>query len=419
MKIAVIGSGISGLSAAWLLNRVEGNEVTLFEAANYLGGHSNTVDVTLEGITHPVDTGFLVHNPNTYPNLIALFKFLEIEVVETDMSFSVKLDDRKIEWSGDNLFTVFAQKINLFRPSFWRMVLDILRFNKEANKNLELSRKEKLSLGELLSKNKYSAEFRDWYLVPMGAAIWSTSTEEILLFPAENFLQFCLNHSLLQVEGRPLWRTVKNGSRVYVQKMAKDLPRIFLNEPVMEVKREINQVMVVTNNRSEKFDKVIFATHSDQTLGILKDISPAEKEVLENIRYQPNKAYLHTDSSLLPKSEKLWSAWNYISETDKLNKRAVAVSYLINKLQPLPFKTPVIVTLNPPHSPDPKKVLRIFEYDHPVFDQPAINSQALVHSIQGKNNTYFAGAWCGYGFHEDGLKSGIEVANLLGAKLPW
>jgi predicted NAD/FAD-binding protein len=187
----------------------------------------------------------------------------------------------------------------------------------------------------------------------------------------------------------------------------------------MEVKREINQVLVVTNNRSEKFDKVIFATHSDQTLNILKDISSAEKDVLEKIRYQPNKAYLHTDSSLLPKSEKLWSAWNYISKTDKLNKRAVAVSYLINKLQPLPFKTPVIVTLNPPHSPDPKKVLRIFEYDHPVFDQPAINSQTLVHSIQGKNNTYFAGAWCGYGFHEDGLKSGIEVANLLGAKLPW
>lgn len=419
MKIAVIGSGISGLSAAWLLNREPTNDVVLFEAAAYLGGHSNTVDVQLEGISHPVDTGFLVHNPNTYPNLIALFKFLKVEVVETDMSFSVKLADQKIEWAGENLMTVFAQKKNFLRLGFWRMILDILRFNKEAEKNLVLSREKKISLGELIKIGKYSNEFRDWYLIPMGAAIWSTSTEEMQLFPAENFLQFCINHSLLQVEGRPLWRTVKNGSREYVKKMAVDLPKIYLKEAVVEVRRLGEEVLVVTSQREEKFDKVIFATHTDQTLKILKDISLAEKKVLEKIRFQANKAYLHTDETLLPESKKTWSAWNYIAETDKLNKRSVAVSYLINKLQPLPFKSQVIVTLNPTHQPHPEKIIQVFDYEHPVFDGPAIEAQDLLASIQGSNKVYFAGAWSKYGFHEDGLNSGIEVAKLLGAKIPW
>lgn len=419
MKIAVIGSGISGLSAAWLLSRESTNEVTLFEAADYLGGHSNTVDVHLEGLSHPVDTGFLVHNPNTYPNLIALFKFLNVEVVETDMSFSVKIGDQKIEWAGENLKTVFAQKKNILRIGFWRMLLDILRFNKEAQKNLDISRDKKLSLGELIKIGKYSNEFRDWYLIPMGAAIWSTSTEEMQLFPAENFLQFCINHSLLQVEGRPLWRTVKNGSREYVKKMALDIPRIFLKEAVTEVKRIGEEVLVITQKREEKFEKVIFATHSDQTIKILKDISLAEKKVLEKIRYQANKAYLHTDETLLPESKKTWSAWNYIAVTDKLNKRSVAVSYLINKLQPLPFRSQIIVTLNPTHQPNPDKVIQVFDYEHPIFDGPAIEAQSSLTSIQGKNNIYFAGAWAKYGFHEDGLNSGIEVAKLLGAKIPW
>lgn len=419
MKIAVIGSGIAGLSAAWLLSRIEGNEVTLFEAAHYLGGHSNTVDVELEGTTHPVDTGFLVHNPNTYPNLIALFKLLGVDVVETDMSFSVKIDDKKIEWSGENLTTVFAQKRNLFRVGFWRMILDILRFNKEAQKNLLLAREKKWSLGELLTAGKYSAEFRDWYLIPMGAAIWSTSTEEMQLFPAENFLQFCLNHSLLQVEGRPLWRTVKNGSREYVVKMARDLKRVFLNEAVLEVRRLDSHIEVRSSKRTEHFDRVIFATHSDQTLKILKDLSPLEQSILGKIRYQPNTAYLHFDETLLPQSKRTWSAWNYISETDQLNKRSVAVSYLINKLQPLPFKAPIIVTLNPTHEPDPAKVIKVIEYEHPVFDGPAIEAQELLSSIQGKDRIYFAGAWCGYGFHEDGLRSGMDVAKLLGASIPW
>ena len=418
MKIAIVGSGISGLSAAWLLNRVEGYEVTLFEAANYFGGHSNTVDVTLEGFTHPVDTGFLVHNPNAYPNLIAFFKYLNVEVIDTDMSFSVKLDKQNIEWAGENLFTVFNQKKNLLSPKFWRMILDILRFNKEAKENLELARNKKLSLGELLTQKKYSQPFRDWYLLPMSSAIWSTSTEEMLLFPAENFIQFCINHSLLQVDSRPLWRTVKNGSREYVKKIISSLPRVFLNEPVLEVRRG-ESVEIVTTKRTEKFDKVIFSTHTDQTLKMIKDLTNEEVGILKSVTYQPNTAYLHFDETLLPKSKKVWSAWNYISETDQLNKKAVAVSYLINKLQPLPFKAPIIVTLNPTHAPDPKKIIQTFQYDHPMFDQKAIDAQKNLSLIQGKNNSYFAGAWCGHGFHEDGITSGRVVAGLLGAKTPW
>lgn len=418
MKIAVIGSGISGLSSAWLLNRTEGCEVTLFESLDYLGGHSNTVDVTLNGITHPVDTGFLVHNPNTYPNLIAFLKLLNVEVIESDMTFSVKLGEKKIEWAGTNLRTVFSQKKNLISLSFWRMILDILHFNKNVQTYLEYSRHKKLSLGELLAEKNYSREFCDWYLIPMGAAIWSTSTEDMKKFPAENFIQFGINHSLFQVEGRPVWRTIKNGSREYVKKIAKDLPRIHLNEPVLSVTRG-QKVEVVTAQRTEIFDKVIFATHADITATILQDASPAEKYLLRKVEYSENIAYLHHDESHLPDSKTVWSAWNYFSETDVNNKQAVAVSYLISKLQPLPFKEQIIVTLNPVRVPDPAKTIKKIIYHHPLFDQKAIDAQKMLAEIQGNNNTFFAGAWCGYGFHEDGLKSGIAVAKMLGAKIPW
>ncbi|MBC7713581.1 MAG: FAD-dependent oxidoreductase [Rhizobacter sp.] len=418
MKIAVIGSGISGLSCAWLLNRKEGVDVTLFESGDYLGGHSNTVDVTINGLTHPVDTGFLVHNPNTYPNLIAFLKFLNVEVIDSDMTFSVKLGEKKIEWAGTDLTTVFSQKKNLFSPSFWKMILDIIHFNKRTHEYLEYSRLKKLSLGELLKEKNYSKEFCDWYLIPMGAAIWSTSTEDMEKFPAENFIQFGINHSLFQVEGRPVWRTVKNGSREYVKKIAADLPRIFLNEAVIAVTRG-EQVEVITKNRTEKYDKIVFATHTDITSSILKDASAAEKDVLDNVQYSENIAYLHCDETLLPDSKKVWSAWNYFSETDDKNNRGVAVSYLISKLQPLPFKEPIVVTLNPMRVPQASKILKKIIYHHPMFDQKAIDSQKKLINIQGKNNTYFAGAWCGYGFHEDGLNSGIAVAKMLGAGVPW
>lgn len=418
MKIAVIGSGISGLSSAWLLNRKDGVEVTLFESADYLGGHSNTVDVTLDGVTHPVDTGFLVHNPNTYPNLIAFLKFLEVDVVETDMTFSVKLGEKKIEWSGTNLMTVFSQKKNLFKPKFWRMILDIMHFNKMVHVYLDYARDKKLSLGELLLEKKYSHEFCEWYLIPMGAAIWSTSTEDMKKFPAENFIQFGINHSLFQIEGRPVWRTIKNGSREYVKKIAKDLPNICLNEEVLSVTRG-ESVLVTTDKRVEKFDKVIFATHADITMKILQDATHSEKEIIGSVKYSKNTAYLHCDESHLPDSKKVWSAWNYFSERNVNSNQAVAVSYLISKLQPLPFKVPIIVTLNPLRIPDSNKIIKTIIYHHPLFDQKAIDAQARLPEIQGERHTYFAGAWCGYGFHEDGLNSGITVAKMLGAKIPW
>ena len=298
------------------------------------------------------------------------------------------------------------------------MILDILRFNKEVNAYLEYSRQNKLSLGELLIEKKYSHEFCQWYLIPMGAAIWSTSNEDMNKFPAENFLQFGINHSLFQVEGRPVWRTIKNGSREYVKKIAKDLPRIHLNEPVLSVTRA-ESVLITTEKRVEKFDKVIFATHADITMNILQDASILEKEIIGSVEYSKNTAYLHYDESHLPDSKKVWSAWNYFSETDVNNNQAVAVSYLISKLQPLPFKAPIVVTLNPMRIPDPSKTIKTIIYHHPLFDQKAINAQKRLSEIQGENHTYFAGAWCGYGFHEDGLNSGIAVAKMLGAKIPW
>lgn len=420
MKIAVIGSGISGLSCAWLLNRDKKNTVTLFESADYLGGHSNTIDVTLDGITHPVDTGFLVHNPNTYPNLIAFLKLLKVDVVETDMTFSVKLGEKKIEWAGTNLLTVFSQKKNLFNFKFWKMILDILHFNKNVHEYLEYSRSKKISLGELLQEKKYSKEFCDWYLIPMGAAIWSTSSEDMRKFPAENFIQFGINHSLFQVEGRPVWRTIKNGSREYVKKIAADLPDVRLNQGIVKIRRSDVVELTTVNGQIEVFDKVVFATHSDITEKILgTEATELEKSILSNVHYSENIAYLHCDESHLPESKSVWSAWNYFSETDEKNIRAVAVSYLISKLQPLPFNKPIIVTLNPVNIPLESKTFKKILYHHPMFDQGAIDSQKRLPEIQGKNNTYFAGAWCAYGFHEDGLNSGIAVAKLLGAEVPW
>jgi predicted NAD/FAD-binding protein len=418
MKIAVVGSGIAGLSSAWLLNRVEGFEVTLFEANDYYGGHSNTIDVQLEGKVFPVDTGFLVHNPNTYPHLIAFLKYLEVDVINTDMTFSVKLLKENIEWAGTNLKTVFCQKRNFFSFGFWKMIRDILKFNKNVDLYLEESRKNDLSLGELLKAKNFSNEFSLWYLIPMGAAIWSTSSEDMLKFPAASFIQFGKNHSLFQVEGRPRWRTIHKGSRVYVNKIISQLPRTYLNEPVLEVFRQ-DKVFVKTNKRTEEFDKIIFATHSDITMKLIKDPTSLEKEIVGAVEYSENIAYVHTDEKILPTNKTIWSAWNYLSDADSVSQKAVAVSYLINKLQPLPVETSVIVTLNPINPPEESKIIKKIIYHHPLFDKKAIAAQEKLPTIQGMNHTYFAGAWCKFGFHEDGIVSGVEVAKLLGAKVPW
>jgi len=415
-RIAVVGSGIAGLSTAWLL--AEQHQVTLFEAGDYFGGHSNTVDVTLEGATHPVDTGFLVHNDLTYPNLVPLLAHLGIPVHASDMSFGVSIHEPDIEWAGTNLASVFAQPSNLFRPKFIGMLRDILRFNREAERYLLEVRRTPMTLGELLAREKFGQAMQEWYLLPMAAAIWSAPVSAVLDFSAATFLSFCLNHRLLQIDQRPQWKTILGGSRLYVQAMLKRLTDARLACPVTRVQRTAECVVISSPRGDENFGAVVMACHAPTTLALL-DPAPNEHRVLSAIRYQANEAILHTDVALLPKRQKVWSAWNYMAAGGQGAERPVAVSYLINQLQPLPFKTPVIVTLNPHQPPDPAKVLARFSYEHPVLDQAASLAQLELPDLQGQQRTWFCGAWTGFGFHEDGLKSALRVARAFGVTPPW
>jgi predicted NAD/FAD-binding protein len=415
VKIAVVGAGISGLASAWLLARE--HKVTLFEAGDYLGGHTHTVDVTLDGVTHPVDTGFLVCNRRTYPNLTALFRLIGVDTVASDKSFAVSLSDPDLEWAGSSLATLFAQKRNLARPGFWRMLQDILRFNRET----AAADLPDTTVGAYLAANRYSAEFRDWYLLPMAAAIWSCPTQAMLDYPLATFVRFCRNHGLLQVFDRPQWLTVKGGGREYVKRLAAGIDDIRLASPVQGVVSYGEGVLVdLPDGSFERFDHVVLACHSDQALALLGDkASAAEREVLGAIRFQPNRAVLHTDAALLPRDRRVWSAWNYGSGDGSPGERPVSVSYLINQLQPLPFATPVVVSLNPHREPRPETVIGDYEYAHPLFDVAAIAAQQRLHEIQGRRGLWFCGAWGGYGFHEDGLKSALAVANGLGVRAPW
>jgi predicted NAD/FAD-binding protein len=417
-RIAVVGAGISGLATAWLLSRQF--DVTVYEAGTYLGGHTNTVDVTLEGKTHPVDTGFLVFNEETYPNLIALFRHLGVASVETEMSFAVSLENPDLEWAGSSMATVFGQKRNLLSRPFWRMLSDTLRFNRESTAWLSDHPNDQRSLRNFLVEGNYSNAFSDWYLLPMAAAIWSCPTGQMFDMPLATFIRFCQNHGLLQVFDRPMWRTVRGGGREYVKKIAAQLDDVRLGCPVRGVAHDADGLRVMHAGGSEHFDQVVMACHSDQALSILgKAASDGQREVLSAIRYQPNRAVLHTDPALLPRERKLWSAWNYLAGQGEPGGQPVSVSYLINKLQPLPFDAPVVVTLNPAREPDPAKVIAEFDYAHPIFDGLAIAAQQRLNEVQGAGGIWLAGAWGSYGFHEDGLKSALRVANALGVEAPW
>ena len=415
MKIAVVGAGISGLATAWLV--AQRHHVTLFEAANYIGGHTHTVDVEVDGRRFPVDTGFLVFNHRTYPNLTAMFRTLEVETVASQMSFAVSLADPALEWAGSSLTTLFAQKRNLARPGFWRMLQDTLRFNRTT---AGVSQPE-LTLGDYLAQERYSAEFRDWYLLPMAEAIWSCPTEAMLEYPLASFVRFARNHGLLQIFDRPQWHTLKGGGRRYVDRIVAQLADVRLATPVRSVLRDVDGVWLgLPRGECERFDEVVLACHSDQALALLGSAAtPAERRILGAIRYQPNRAVLHTDARLLPRDPRVWSAWNYMSGENSAAPHSVSVSYLINRLQPLPVSSPVIVSLNPQVEPDPATVIGDYDYDHPLFDQAAIAAQAQLAAIQGVERLWFCGAWGGYGFHEDGLVSALAVAKRLGCRAPW
>ncbi len=421
MKIAVVGAGISGLGAAWLLAKQ--HEVHLFEADSRLGGHANTVSVTesdsagAPGPTVAMDTGFLVYNELTYPNLCAFFSALEVETVDSNMSLSVQVQDKNLEWNGTNLNGVFGQRTNLFNFSFHRMLLEILRFGKEAEENVRAARENSWSLNDLLKARGYSNNFKQDYLIPIGAAIWSTPESKMLQFPAETFLQFFINHKLLQVNNRPVWRTVKNGSINYVNKVARALAHVHLNSAVLSVERLTNKIIVRTAQGSADFDKVVLATHTPITNTILLNKSEMEHQVLSSIGYEPNRTVLHKDVAVMPKNKRCWAAWNVNGTLTQKQQRKVSLSYYLNLLQPLQTQVNYFVTLNT--TSVLQNTLQEFNYSHPQFDHLAIRAQNNLPMIQGNGGVYFAGAWSRYGFHEDGLLSAVKVAEYLGIYPPW
>ncbi len=419
-RVAVIGSGISGLSAAYHLRNQA--DVTLFEAGSYFGGHTHTVDVTLPSpqgmVTHGVDTGFLVFNERTYPGLIGLFAELQVQTSASDMSFSVQTPrasgQRAMEWSGSNLNTVFAQRSNLFSPTFLGMLRDVLRFNTLANALADRGQDHALMqpLGEFLETHKFGSAFRHWYLLPMLGCIWSCPTDQMLQFPVATMVRFCHNHGLIQVVNRPQWFTVTGGAKHYVEKLLQHIPRTHLQTPVQRIERNDVGVRVFTAGGAEDFDGVVLACHANQALSLLAQPTPQEQALLGAIRYHPNKAVLHTDTSVMPKKKLAWAAWNYERATDLgLESSRVCLHYWINRLQPLPFSQDVVVSLNPVRGIDPSKVLGEYDYAHPVFDLAAIKAQSQLPSLQGQQNTWYAGAWMGYGFHEDGFKAGRDAAS--------
>jgi predicted NAD/FAD-binding protein len=425
MKVAIVGSGISGLAAAHRLRQHA--HVTLFEAGSYFGGHTYTVDLTLptpQGTqSWGVDTGFLVFNERTYPQLIALLAELNVETAPSDMSFSVQVPGARgtepLEWSGSNLATVFAQKRNLLSPRFLGMLSDLLRFNRLCThlavegKDAELAE----PLQAFLDRHRFGSAFRNWYFLPMLGCIWSCPTDQMLQFPVATMIRFCHNHGLLQVNDRPQWHTVVGGARHYVEKIVAGIPDARLNTPVRQIERDAAGVTLHTDRGSERFDHVVLAAHSDQSLAMLRQPSEAEAEVLGAIRYQPNLAVLHTDTSVLPSRPAAWAAWNYERAADDQKESSrVCLHYLLNKLQPMPFDQPIVESLNPVRPIARDQILAEFEYSHPVFDLAAIEAQRRVPELQGEQHTWFCGAWTGYGFHEDGLKSGLAVADALLAR---
>jgi predicted NAD/FAD-binding protein len=419
VSVAVVGSGIAGLSAAWLLNKR--HSVTLYEKDEKLGGHCNTVDVRDEaGHRLAIDTGFIVYNEINYPNLVALFQHLGVETHPSDMSFAVSLGGGRLEYSGTDLGGLLAQRRNLLRPRFWAMLRDLLRFYRTAPALLEDPAAAGLSLGRYLQARRYSRAFVEDHLLPMGAAIWSSTVADMRAYPAQSFIRFFASHGLLRLAGRPAWRTVTGGSRAYVARLAEPLhDRVRLACPVRSIRRQPDGVLVEeAGGGIARFDEIVIAAHADQALALLADPSVEEQQLLGSFRYARNLAFLHKDAALMPRRRRAWASWNYIGGGK--GQDALCVSYWMNRLQALETREDFFVTLNPVRAPRPGSVIASFRYEHPGYDAAALAAQARLWTLQGARRTWFCGAYFGAGFHEDALQSGLAVAEALGAvRRPW
>lgn len=412
-KIAVIGSGISGMSAAYLLSPT--NEVTLFEKQAVVGGHTRTKTVEVKGREIAVDTGFIVFNHINYPELVGMFRHLGIATQKSDMTFAFTMQNGAFEWGAENLNAVFAQRSNLLNPAFYGMIRDVLKFFKHAPSCLE--QPSDLTLGDLIKKMSLGVRFRDRFIIPMGAAIWSCPADKMLDFPAKTFVQFFRNHGLLSLTGQHQWYTVTGGSQNYVNEIIKPLRgNVHVKSPIRKVWVESGKAMLETpNGERHAFDHIVLASHADQSLAMLADATEEEKRILGAFTYQKNQAFLHADESVMPKRRACWSSWNYAADTS----RQVAVTYWMNRLQGIEASCPLFVTLNPVQPIAKDMIYDEHLFEHPVFTREAIAAQSMIPSIQGKRNLWFCGAYQRYGFHEDGLMSGVAVAKALGARVPW
>ena len=416
MKIAIVGSGISGLTCAYLLNRE--HDITVFEKNDYVGGHTHTHEIEYDGKEFSVDSGFIVYNEWTYPNFIKLLDQLGVERQLTRMGFSVKSEKNNLEYAGHSLNGLFAQRSNFFRPSFMRILFSMRRFNAEARDDLGILDPQ-ITLGQYLTSNNYPREFIQHYIIPIGAAIWSTVPKQMMDVPAVFFIRFFENHGLLQLVNRPNWWVISGGSKKYVEKMIYDFKnKIRLSTPVKNVKRGVDNITVKFGSsvlEKENFDSIIFACHSNQSLAMLDSPSKQEEEVLGAIKYQRNDALLHFDDSILPKRKNAWSSWNYLLDEDP--NRAVALTYNMNILQSLKSDRTFCVSLNSGDLIDRSKVIKHLNYEHPLFTLSSINAQGRKHEISGKNNTYYCGAYWRNGFHEDGVISALDVCKDFGQSL--
>ncbi len=415
-KIAIIGSGISGMSAAYLLRQKY--DITLFEKNGYIGGHARTIELERGGQKIAVDTGFIVYNHRNYANLKALFALLGVETIMSPMTFGSSVNQGVLEYAVTNLQTIFAQKRNLFRPRFFRMIYDFFRFKSQSLELLDSD--DMISLGDYLKKNGYSHWFRDYFLLPMGGSIWSTPLEKMEQFPAQTFVRFFHNHGLLTVDDQPQWYTVKGGSREYVKLLTEPFAdRIFLNREILGVSRRAGYVEIEdTQGKRYEFDEVVIAAHGDQALAMLKDPSREEREILSRFHYQPNLAVTHGDETLMPSRRKTWGSWVFLMDEAR-GRKEISLSYWMNNLQSIDKSFPLFVTLNPFQKIDETKIYDEFWFEHPLYDQDMILAQRGMDSIQGRDRIWFCGAYQRYGFHEDGILSAVKVAEKMGVVIPW